>query len=190
MTISVLTIIIAVLVIGAGLFLVRAFPAVRAYFNFRGKRLVTCPETHKPEAVDVNASEAALGVFFVEPTLRLKECSRWSERQGCGQECLDQIEVDPESCLVWNIVAKWYEGKKCVFCQKAITPLRHLDHPPALIGPDFQTREWKGIPPQQLPKIFSTHQPVCWNCHVTESLRRLHPDLVTDRAPETRRIMQ
>ena len=99
MTISVLTIIIAVLVIGAGLFLVRAFPAVRAYFNFRGKRLVTCPETHKPEAVDVNASEAALGVFFVEPTLRLKECSRWPERQGCGQECLDHRSLARDICL-------------------------------------------------------------------------------------------
>ena len=190
MTITVLTIIIAVLVIGAALFLVRAVPAVRAYFNFRGKRLVTCPETHKPEAVDVNAREAALGTFFVEPTLRLRECSRWPERENCGQDCLKQIEADPENCLVWNIVSKWYEGKKCVFCQKPIASLRHLDHAPALLGPDFQTREWKGIRPEQLPEIFSTHQPVCWNCHVSETFRRLHPELVTDRAPEPRRILQ
>jgi len=189
MTISILSISIAVLVIGATLFLVRAVPALRAYFTFRGKRLVTCPETHKPQAVDVNAGEAALGVFFVEPTLRLKECSRWPERQDCGQECLEQIEVDPASCLVWNMVTKWYEGKKCVFCHKRMPPLAHLDHPPALIGPDFRSREWKGIRPEQLPEIFSTHQPVCWNCHVAETFRRLHPELVTDRAPEPRRMM-
>jgi hypothetical protein len=189
-TISVLTIIGAVLVIGAALFLVRALPAIRAYFNSRGKRLVTCPETHKPEAVDVAASEAALGVFFNEPTLRLRECSRWPERRDCGQECLQQIEVDPANCLVWNIVAKWYENKKCVFCQKPIGPLGHLDHAPALIGPDFQTREWKGISPEQLPEVFSTHQPVCWNCHVAESFRRLHPELVVDRPVEPRRMMQ
>ena len=190
MTIPVLTIIIAVLVIGAGLFLVRAVPALRAYFNSRGKRLVTCPETRRPEAVDVAAGEAALGVFFNEPTLRLKECSRWPERQDCGQECLQQVEVDPANCLVWNIVDKWYEGKECVFCHKPIGSLHHLDHAPALLGPDFQTKEWKEIRPEELPQVFSTHQPVCWNCHVAESFRRLRPELITDRAPEPRRIMQ
>jgi len=187
-TISVLTITIAVLVIGAGLFLARAFPAVRAYFNFRGKRLVTCPETHNAAAVDVAAGEVAVGVFVNEPTLRLKECSRWPERQNCGQECLRQVETDTANCLVWNIVDKWYEGKKCVFCQKPIGPLHHMDHAPALLGPDFKTREWTGIRPEELPQVFASHQPVCWNCDVAESFRRLHPALVVDREAEPRRI--
>ena len=50
MTVTVITIIIAVLTLGLGLFVLRAFPGVQAYFHFRGKRLVTCPETHKAEA--------------------------------------------------------------------------------------------------------------------------------------------
>jgi hypothetical protein len=187
MTISVLSIIIAVLVLAASLFVVRAIPAVRAFFTFRGKHLVTCPETHRPEAVDVAAGEAAVGIFVSEPTLRLKECSRWPERQHCGQECLQQIEVGPEDCLVWNIVSKWYEGKSCAFCRKPFAPLQHLDHVPALLGPDFQTTEWKQVRPEKLPDLFSTHQPVCWNCHITESFRRLHPELVTDRRVEPRR---
>ena len=62
MTITVI-IIIAVLVMAAGLFVMRAVPGVRAYFSFRGKRLVTCPETHQTVAVNVAASEAALGAF-------------------------------------------------------------------------------------------------------------------------------
>src|SRR6266496_6470014 len=115
MTVSVFAIIVGVVVLAAGLFIFRAVPGVRAYFTFRGKRLVTCPETHKPEAVDVSAKEAALGAFFNEPTLRLSQCSRWPERQDCGQDCLQQIEVDPKNCLVWNQVAKWYEGKSCAF---------------------------------------------------------------------------
>src|SRR2546423_14041080 len=53
MTISVLTIIIAVLALAAGLFVLRAVSGMQRYFHFRGMRLVTCPETHKPEAVDV-----------------------------------------------------------------------------------------------------------------------------------------
>jgi len=189
MTVSVFAIIVAVLVVGAGLFLVRAVPSVRAYFNLRGKRVVTCPETQKPEAVEVAAGDSALGVFFSEPTLRLNQCSRWPERQSCGQDCLKQIEADPETCLVWNLVGKWYEGKKCVFCQKPFGAMHHLDHPHALLGPDFRTAEWKSIRPEQLPQLFSTHQPVCWNCHIAENFRRLHPELVTDRPLEPKRTM-
>ncbi len=177
-----------VLILAVGLFIFRAIPGVRAYFDYHGKRLVTCPETQKPAAVDVAAGEAAVGAFLSEPTLRLKDCSRWPERQGCGQDCLQQIEAEPENCLVWKVVSKWYEGKNCVFCHKPIGPLHHLDHAPALLGPDFKTSEWKDLRPENLPGVFSTHQPVCWNCHVAESFRRVHPELVTDRAAEARRI--
>jgi hypothetical protein len=187
MTISVLTIIIAVLALAAGLFVLRAVPGMQRYFHFRGMRLVTCPETHKPEAVNVAAGEAGLGAFFGEPTLRLQECSRWPERQNCGQDCLQQIEADSRSCLVWNIISKWYEGKSCVFCCKLIGTLHQWDHAPALLGPDFKTTEWKDLRPEKLPDIFGIYQPVCWNCHVAESFRRLHPELVTDRAQESKR---
>jgi hypothetical protein len=188
MTLTVLTIVIAVLVLSVALFIFRAVPGAQAYFRLRGKRLVTCPETRASAAVDMAAGEAALGAFVNEPTLRLQECSRWPEHETCGQECLQQIEADPRNCLVWNIAEKWYEGKNCVFCQKPIGPLHHLDHVPALLGPDFGTCEWSELAPQDLPAVFGTHQPVCWNCHVAETFRRLHPRLVTDRALEPRRI--
>jgi hypothetical protein len=179
---------IVVLVLAVGLFMSGTVPAVRAFFGYRGKRIVTCPETHKPVAVDVDVKEAAIGAFLKEPTLRLSDCSRWPERQDCGQDCLQQIEADPENCLVWNIVSKWYEGKSCVFCHKPIGQLHHLDHAPALIGPDFKTTEWKRMRPEQLPEVFATHQPVCWNCHVAETFRRLHPELVVERKPEAKRL--
>lgn len=188
MTISVLTIVIAVVVMAVALFLFRAVPGVRAYFGYRGKRLITCPENQHKEAVEVAAGEAALGVFLTEPTLRLRDCSRWPERKNCGQECLQQIEADPENCLVWNIVSKWYEGKSCVFCHKQIGPLHHIDHVPALLAPDRKTIEWKRVQPERLPEVLETHRPVCWNCHVTETFRRLHPELVTTREFEPRRI--
>jgi hypothetical protein len=185
------TILLAVvlLALAVGLFVFRAIPTVQAYFGYRGKRIITCPETHKPAAVDVAAGEAALGAFLFEPTLRLKECSRWPERENCGQECLQQIEVNPENCLVWNIVSKWYEDKNCVFCHKTFGGLHHLDHAPALLSPDHKTVEWKDVRPEQLPEVFATHKPVCWNCHVAQTFRRLHPELVTDREPELRRMM-
>ena len=129
---------VIVVVVALGLFAFRAIPGLRAYFGYRGKRLITCPETHKAAAVEVAAGEASVGAFLSEPTLRLKECSRWPERQDCGQECLQQIEVSPENCLVWNIVSTWYEGKQCVFCHKTLSGLHHLDHAPALLSPDQQ----------------------------------------------------
>ncbi|MFZ0199564.1 MAG: hypothetical protein WB523_07800 [Candidatus Sulfotelmatobacter sp.] len=185
------TILVAIVVItlAVGLFIFRAIPALRAYFDYRGKRLITCPETHKAAAVNVAAREAAVGAFLSEPRLRLTECSRWPERKDCGQECLKQIEVSPENCLVWNIVSHWYDGKQCVFCHKSFGELHHLDHAPALLGPDHKTAEWRELRPEQLPEIFSTHRPVCWNCHVAETFRRLHPELVVDRELEPKRIM-
>jgi len=129
----------------------------------------------------VDTKEAALGAFLSEPALHLKECSRWPERQNCGQECLSQIEADPESCLVSNIVSNWYKGKKCLLCHKPFGPLHLLDHAPALLAPDYSTIEWEDVRPQQLPKLFTTHRPICWDCHVTETFRRLHPELVVER---------
>ncbi|MGA9392604.1 MAG: hypothetical protein WBV69_19405 [Candidatus Sulfotelmatobacter sp.] len=184
------TILVAIVVVAlsVGLFIFRAIPAVRAFWTYRGKRLITCPETQNAAAVDVAAGEAAVGAFLSEPTLRLKECSRWPERQDCGQECLKQIEVNLQNCLVWNIVSQWYAGKQCVYCHKTFGKLHHLDHAPALLSPDHKTVEWRELRPEQLFEIFSTHQPICWNCHVAETFRRLHPDLVVDRQPEPRRM--
>jgi len=179
---------VVILALAVGLFVFRAIPGMRAFFDYRGKRIVTCPETHKLVAVDVDAKQAALGAFLSEPTLRLNQCSRWPERQDCGQECLQQIEADPENCLVWNIVSKWYEGKECVFCHKPIGALHHLDHAPALLGPEHDTVEWKQLRPEQLPEVFRTHRPVCWNCHIAQNFRHVHPELVVDRKPEPRRM--
>ena len=172
---------IAIVVVVAGIIFVRSIPAVSAYFTFHGKRLITCPETHNTEAIDVAARKAALTALFGEPTLRLDRCSRWPERQDCGQECLQQVETDPDKCLLWNIVSNWYEGQRCVYCHKRFERLQHLDHPPALMGTDHITAEWNQFRPEQLPGIFSTFKPVCWNCHVAQTFRRVHPELVIDR---------
>ena len=69
--------------------------ALRTYLKFRGKRLVSCPETHKPAAVRVGAGKVALKAFVGNEQLRLRECSRWPEREACGQECLAQIQEAP-----------------------------------------------------------------------------------------------
>lgn len=169
------------LVLSLTLVSVMAWTALRSYLRFRGKMLVTCPETAAPTAVEVNAAHAALARPVVGPSLRLKDCSRWPERRDCGQECLAQIEAAPQQCLVRNILAEWYREKSCVLCGKALGEMSWIEHRPALLGPDRVTLEWREISAQNLPEILVTHWPVCWNCHVAEAFRRRHPHAVIDR---------
>ncbi len=157
-----------------------AFVLARAYFSFRGPRVVTCPETCAPVAVEVDAARAAVTATLDEAQLRLKACSRWPERQDCGQECLSQIEAAPEDCLVRTMLTKWYEGSTCALCGKAIGEIHWIEHKPALMSPERKTMEWYEVPPEKLPDVLATHLRVCWNCHIAESFRARYPGLVVD----------
>jgi hypothetical protein len=168
--------------LGVALLLFRIAVAVRTYFRVKGQMLVACPENKKPAAVSVNATAAAEQSLVREPHLRLSECSRWPERQGCGQECLSQIEAAPEECLVRTFVARWYAGKACAYCGKPIEGIDWLGgQRPALLDPDRKTVQWDQISPERLPEVLSKYAPVCWNCHITETFRRDHPELVVER---------
>jgi hypothetical protein len=62
-----------------------------AYRAFRGGRTLTCPETREPAEVEVDAAHVAAAAWGGRLDVRLKDCSRWPERAGCGQECLGQV---------------------------------------------------------------------------------------------------
>src|SRR5512140_986836 len=94
-------------------------PLVRLYLRFRGTRLVTCPETQKTAAVEVDAVRAALSTVG-KHDLELKQCSRWPGNQSCGQECIAQIEAAPEDCLVRTVLTKWYAERNGVVCGRAL----------------------------------------------------------------------
>jgi hypothetical protein len=162
-------------------FFLLLWAAATAYLKFRGMRLVNCPETKETAAVEVDAKHAAFTASIGERGLRLKDCSRWPERQDCGQECLGQIVSAPEDCLVRNILKNWYEGKTCVFCGKTLGGIDWLDHKPALLSSDRVTLEWNEIPAEKVPAVLQTHKPVCWDCHIAETFRRRYPELVVDR---------
>jgi len=172
---------VVVLILVAILAAYSIFRFTRSYFRLRGKRLITCPENHRPAAVALDASHAAREAIFGAPHLRLSECSRWPERQGCGQECLKQIEFAPEDCLVRTIVTKWYANRHCAVCSRPIHEVEWMGHKPALSDPKGKIVHWGAVPPEELPEVFSTHRPVCWDCAIAESLRREHPELVTER---------
>jgi hypothetical protein len=171
-------------VVAIAFLLPRAVRATRSYFKFRGKRLVTCPETQRPAAVEVDAAKAAVAGATRAQHLELSQCSRWPEKAGCGQECLRQIEAAPFDCLVRTIVTRWYEGKACAICGKIIHEVEWLGHKPALRNPEGKTVYWDSIAAEKLPEVFATHGPVCWDCHIAETLLREHPELVVVRSPK------
>lgn len=147
----------------------------RRYFALRGTRIVECPETKAPAAVDIHAAQAAIGQHF-----SLSDCSRWPEKQSCARECLAQIERAPAECLVHTVVTKWYVGKDCVVCHKPLGKIDWLERKPGLVEASGRARPWPDVPAEQLPQALAHEQPICFDCYVAATFRREHPELVLD----------
>jgi hypothetical protein len=152
--------------------------AIRGYRLYREAQVVTCPENGALVAVKLHVVRAAAAHLTGNADLRLKSCSRWPEKRHCGQECVSQIKAAPGACSVRSILAKSYRGAHCALCNVEIGQIGRGEHTPVLMSPDRMTRiEWDEVPPQELPKILSTHSKICWNCHMEESFRALRPSL-------------
>jgi hypothetical protein len=156
-------------------------PALAAYRKARGVRLITCPETHDYEAVELDAGLAALSAAVGARVAELRSCTRWPERADCEQLCLAQIQAAPDGCRVRSLLEAWYAGESCALCGEPFPPFHAWDHKPALMSPDRVTREWSEVAPLELPQVLATHLPVCWNCHIVESLYRTQPELPIER---------
>ncbi len=167
--------------LAVALLVVAAAPVAAAYWRARGTRLITCPETHAPAAVELDAAHASLGVGFGLPGWRLESCSRWPERADCAQRCLAQIEAAPDGCRVSAMLGRWYWGKRCARCERTFGELLAWEHRPALLGPDDRAREWREVRAQDLPAVLATHRPLCWDCLIVAQLYRDHPELVVER---------
>jgi hypothetical protein len=151
---------IAAVLIALALALLVPLLMAGAYLKFRGRRIVTCPETGQPAAVEVDARFAAATAVLGEPSLRLKSCSRWPEHKDCDQACLKQIQAAPEELL-----AQWYAGKTCALCGRPIGAISRRGHYPALMDTSGRTLAWEAFPPEKVPEALATHRPVCGSCH-------------------------
>ena len=154
---------------------------VRSSSRYRGTRIVTCPETKKPAIVEVDSLHASLTSTVGLPDIRLEECSRWPIKEQCGQECLIDLDVAPERCLVSGVLMRWYRDKKCVYCGKVFSELHWVDHRPALLSPDGKLAGWNEVNLDKLRNVLETYSPVCWDCYVAQKFRLDHPDLVVFR---------
>ena len=154
---------------------------VRASRRFGGGQIIVCPETEKQAMVEVDVRRAALTSLVGQTEIRLESCWRWPLREDCGQECLLQLHVAPAECLVRSVLIKWYRDKKCAFCARPFGGVEIVGHKPALLSPEGVTVEWAAIPISAVNDVMANYLPVCWNCHVAQTFRREHADLVVER---------
>ena len=164
----------------AGAFVAMIVVFIALYAKYRGKRIVTCPETRLPVSTEINAALAAGTWIVSQPRFVVTACSRWPERAGCDQACAQQIEAAPEATQVRNIVARWYGQRTCVYCARPIRDIRGVVVP-ALLTADGDLREWKDVPAEDLPRILENSDAVCATCELAEDFRRRFPDRITER---------
>jgi hypothetical protein len=155
---------------------------LRAWRRYRGERLVICPETACAAAVSIDTGHAALtSLIEGRPEVRLERCSRWGERSRCDEPCRPDVEAAGVDGTVAAIVGRWYQSSKCRYCGRPIGGVDSSLHPPALANVDGITVAWRDIAAEQLPALFRNSAPVCGSCHLAETFRRTHADLVVDR---------
>ena len=104
--------------------LVYAIVAATAYIRMRGACVVVCPETKKPAAITISATEAAISAVREHSDLYVKTCSRWPEWKGCDESCAAQVAAAPRDTLALSIVRRCYAGKKCARASSRSRPCR------------------------------------------------------------------
>jgi hypothetical protein len=169
-------------VVATGALFLALAPLIRAWWTARGQRLVICPETMEPAAVEIDPVDAAFQALLKTREIHLQSCIRWPEKAGCGQACVSQIAAAPRGCLIRSVLTEWYEGKSCALCGKELS-VDFAEHKPALLTPERISSEWTDLRVADIPEILATHRPICWDCHVVETLYRMHPELITAREP-------
>jgi len=146
--------------------------------RLHGNRIVTCPQNGQPASVHIDLAKAITsdGGSACPP---LDGCSRWSEPAMCDQPCADVAQALASSASA--LVKQWAHGRQCTACGGRLIESRMAGHHIALLEPTGMTREWVDVASDRLPLALATSLPLCWNCHVAATFRRLHPELVTDR---------
>jgi hypothetical protein len=154
---------------------------VRAVLRYRDSRVIICPDSGEQAMVEVDAVHAALTSALGQPDIRLQNCWRWPLHENCGQECLVQLDVAPEECLVQGVLMRWYDFKSCIYCGKPFEQIHLLDHKPALQSPEGKLVQWREVAIKDLQTVLTRYMPVCWNCYVARSFAHEHPELVVYR---------
>jgi hypothetical protein len=168
---------IALFVIGA--IVLVALPvgvSLQSYFRNRGRRTVVCPENHEPVTVEVDNKFAFRTALRGQEHERLASCSRWPEKHDCGQECLAQVDPTPEN--LERLLQKWYQGKSCAICNRALSLADWRRSRLALLNEKQKLFELRHMHLDEIPSALDHMTPLCWNCHQEERARQAAPPLL------------
>lgn len=65
-----------------------AWAVGKVYLKSRGEREIACREAGHMATIELDARHAVAMHAIGETRRRVKSCSLWPERRGCGQNCL------------------------------------------------------------------------------------------------------
>ena len=165
---------LALFVLGA--ILLVALPvglSLQSYFRNRGRRTVVCPENREPVTVELDNKYSFQTALRGQEHERLQSCSRWPEKGDCGQECLAQIDPTPEN--LERLLQKWYQGKTCALCERALSPADWRRGRLALLNEKEKLFELRHMHLDDIPSALDHMAPLCWNCHQEERARQAAP---------------
>ena len=164
--------------VAAGALLLALVPLLRIYRKTLGQQI----DVHDAASLELDPMDAAFNALLRSREVNLRSCSRWSDKGGCGQCCMAQVEATRDGCLVRDVLAAWYDGTSCTLCQKQLS-VDFERHKPALMTPDRITMDWADLRVEDMHEVLETHSPVCWNCHIVETMSRMHPALMPESRP-------
>ncbi len=68
--------------------------ALTTFARFRRQQSLRCPEASREAGLLFDPGRAALSACLGRPSLRVRNCSLWPARRGCGQQCSSLRESD------------------------------------------------------------------------------------------------
>jgi hypothetical protein len=147
--------------------------SLQSYFRNRGRKSVVCPDNRETVTVELDSKYALSTALRGQEHERLQSCSRWPEKGDCGQECLAQVDPTPEN--LERLLQKWYQGKACAICERALTPADWRRSRLALLNEKEKLFELRHMHLDEIPSALDKMAPLCWNCHQEERARQAQP---------------
>ena len=146
--------------------------AVRTWLRLRGQLIVICPEANRSAAVTVDLGHAAATAVWEKADVLFATCSHWPERRGCDQACVAPIEASLDGTRARTIAARYFEGRRCVICQRRIAPANATRRQPGFMNPvSREVVAWDAVPAPTLPEAIESRRPLCADCTLAESSR-------------------
>jgi hypothetical protein len=147
--------------------------SIQDYYNNRGRQSVTCPDSGQATDVEVDGKFSFWAALRGQQHSRLQSCSRWPEKGDCGQECLAQVDPSPEN--VDRLLSKWYEGKTCADCARALGEVDWRQSQLAGLDQNRKLVELREMTLDRVASELENIRPPCWTCHQEERERQKVP---------------